>query len=265
MEHWSIAPPLRGEPGATRYGEADHPGPGNAAKEGGWVREGAAKFRDPKQRGFRYALQSSPEGDTVDHIADGHLALVIDTVNGTTWSSIRRYLHRTAADLVLIQEHHLGPEAIPAAKAWALRHGWQPVITPAVRGDGDGWRGGVGILARRHLGISPPRIGPYEIVQARAVAALVEAPGYRPFTAVSLYLQHGDGLSQDNLRMLEAVGAGLESQGQHVPFVPGGYMQCDPTTMAAAGFANRSGSTRVATRDPRGTCRSSTAATELVV
>ncbi len=43
----------------------------------------------------------------------------------------------------------------------------------------------------------------------------------------------------------------------------GGDWQCDPTTMAAAGFANRSGSTLVATRDPRGTCRSPIAATEL--
>ncbi len=95
------------------------------------------------------------------------------------------------------------------------------------------------------------------------MAALVEAPGYRPFTAVSLYLRHGEGLSQDNLAMMQVVGASLESQGQHVPFVVGGDLQCDPSIMAAAGFAHRSGSTLVATRDPRGTCRSSTAATEL--
>ncbi len=178
----TIVPRLRNTPGGKAYlrvGEATNPGPLRADDDGGWLRDGAVRYRDPGQDGFRYARQPPAQDIEPDPIADEHYSMVIDTINGTTWNSIKRYLHCAVADVILIQEHHLGPTAIPAAKAWALRHGWQPIIEPAIEGEGDGWRGGVGILARRHLGLSSPRVGQQELVQARAAAALIEAPGYR--------------------------------------------------------------------------------------
>ncbi len=149
-----------------RIGEATNPGPEHVDDDGGWVRDGAVRYRDPGQDGFRYARQSPTKEAGTDPIADGHFSMVIDTVNGTTWNSAKRYLRSTVADVVLIQEHHLGPAAIPAAKAWALRMGWQPIIEPAIEGEGDGWKGGVGIPARRHIGVSPPRVGQQELVKA---------------------------------------------------------------------------------------------------
>ncbi len=192
-----------------------------------------------------------------------HYSLVVDTVNGTSWGPLARYLLRTRADLLLYQEHHLGPEQIPAASALAQRLGWNSIFLPAAKGEGDGWRGGVAVLARRCIGLSPPRVGMYEVVPARVMAVLVEAPGYRPFTAISAYLEHGQGLGDRNMEIMEEVGMFIEAQGEHVPYLLGGDMQNDPAVIARLGFAQRTAASIVATRDPRGTCRSSTATTEL--
>ncbi len=151
-----------------------------------------------------------------------HFELIIDTINGTAWGPISRHLQCTKAQLLLCQEHHLGPAEAAAASAYALSQGWQPIILPATLGEGDGWRGGVAILARSPLRLLPPRVGPYEIIPSRAMAAVVEAPGYRAFTAVSIYLEHGKGVGAENMAHMQEVGLFLDAQGERVPFVAGG-------------------------------------------
>ncbi len=192
-----------------------------------------------------------------------HFALVIETINGTAWGPIARYMLKTKAQVLLCQEHHLGPGEVAAASAFALRLGWKPKIVPATKGDGGGWRGGVAIFARGGVVLAPPRVGPQEIIRARALAMLVEAPGYRPFTAVSVYLEHGKGMGPDNAAHMQELGLFLEAQGSHVPYVMGGDFQCDPAVMANFGFARRTTASLVASRDPRGTCRSTTATSEI--
>ncbi len=193
-----------------------------------------------------------------------HFSLRVETVNCTSWGPMCRYMMVARADLILCQEHHLGPSDIPAASALALRLGWQAIFLPAERGDGEGWRGGVAILARRPICVAPPRVGAHEVVPARAIAALIEAPGYRPFTALSVYMEHGRGVGPPNLAHLEEVGMCIEGQGEHVPFIIGGDFQADPDDWARVGFARRMSASLVAARDPRGTCRSSTATSELL-
>ncbi len=222
---------------------------------------GAAVYRKPHRPGLHGAVMPSAEADANDQ--GDQFQLTADTVNATSWGSLKRYLRSSTAHLVLAQEHHLGPDAIPTASAWALRRGWRSIITPALRGEGNGWRAGVAIFARAELGLSMPRVGPHEVVLGRAVAALLEAPGYRPCTVVSLYLKDGDGLSAENYDYLEAVGRCIAAQGEGAHFIIGGDMQMDPSAIAPAGFAAKTGSVLVASRDPRGTCRSAKAATEL--
>ncbi len=253
--------PRAGGKAYLRVGEATNPGPEQSGMD--HPRGcGALTFRDPGRPGFRHTIIPSASGnETNDDVV--HYQLVIDTVNGTAWGPIARYLVRTTADLVLCQEHHLGPAEVAAAAALAQRIGWQPLFVPATPGEGDGWRGGVAIFARRGVGLSMPKVGHSELIPARAIAALVEAPGYRPFTAVSAYLEHGKGLGSANLAHLRDIGNFLEAQGQHAPFVVGGDFQCPPDQMANAGFARRTAASIVATCDPRGTCRSTTATTEI--
>ncbi len=161
------------------------------------------------------------------------------------------------------QEHHLGPSEIPAKSTWALRAGWHSLFAPAQQGEGQGWRAGVAIFARPFVGLSMPRVGSHIVVPHRAVAACIEPPGYRMMTVVSLYLEDGKGVGQENLGHLSTVGNFLASQGEDVPFVVGGDYQASPDSVASTGFASHTNGEIVACGDPRGTCRSPQHASEL--
>ncbi len=215
----------------------------------GAVVDGAVVFRSPDQQGFWHQHLPSPTAHRSGQDGD-LLALTVDTVNSTSWGPLSRYLLTTGAHVLLCQEHHLGPRDVLAAAAFALRHGWQVVMLPAELGEGEGWRAGVAIFARRFIGLGPPRNGSYEVIPARAIAAQIEAPGYRPLTAVAIYLEHGKGIGSPNLQHMETVGLFLEAQGDHVPFIAGGDYQADPGEVARLGFAQRTSASLVASRDP---------------
>ena len=52
------------------------------------------------------------------------------------------------------------------------------------------------------------------MVKGRAVSAVIEALGYKPFTAYACYLWLGVGASGENLEILARVGGHLEAQGK---------------------------------------------------
>ncbi len=255
-----------GDPGAVRYGEAAHPGPDgdrHEAQRGGcWESFGCVRYRRPNRDGFQHALMDI--GDSAGSDVDvAPFALSVETVNCTAWGSAMRRLRCTRAELVLLQEHHLPQSRIADASAWALRHGWHSLFSPAVEGTGGGWRGGVAVLARPHIGLGAPAAGPIEVVPARVLAASVEPPGFRRTTVLSVYLEDGKGTSAANLRHMQEIGRCVQSQGEHVPCLVGGDWQAAPESVAATGLATQAGMTIVATGHPRGTCRSTRAATEL--
>ncbi len=165
-----------------------------------------------------------PGGDQIedDGFEKSLFALGIDTCNATAWGSAKRYLRRTKAGAVLLQEHHLAPQRIAEASAWALKHGWHSLFLPAEEGEGTGWRAGVAILARPHMGLGIPHVGPVEVVPSRVMAASIEPPGYRRCTLICAYLEDGKGVSAANLRHLSAIGCCIQAQGENVPCIAGG-------------------------------------------
>ncbi len=250
-------------PGATRFGEADHPGPGASAKRDQW---GILSAQRPNHGGFRHACAPGFQDELID---DGDcppkdmFALKIATANVTSWGSAINFLHRTDADLLLIQEHKLGEERMEAAIVWLRRRGWHAIMAPAKRGPNGGWSAGVAILAKSHLGISLPAVGSEVVCPAHVVAARVEAPGCRPFLAVSAYLQDGDGLGKTNMGMIQRIGLCIAAQGEDVPFVIGGDFQATPQQLATTGCAGQMGAVIVASADPRGTCRTHNSSREI--
>jgi hypothetical protein len=206
------------EPGATRYGEARHPGPAQSRHV-----VGAVEYKAPHREGFHGALVKRLEGELPEPAEGPKMAgLVVETCNATSWGPMRRYLRRTRADVVLTQEHHVGPEQLPAKTAWALRNGWHAIFAPAQQGEGSGWRAGVAILARPHIGLSLPRVGSHVVIPPRAVAASIEPQGHRRMTVVSLYLEDGKGTGTENLTHLAQVGNFIKCQGDDVPYIVGG-------------------------------------------
>lgn len=87
--------------------------------------------------------------------------LSIETVNGTAWASIKKHLRVTTAEVLLVQEHHLGPEACVEASSWAKKRRWKTMWSPANPGGKDhssSWIGGVAIFVRDHLALSSCRL-----------------------------------------------------------------------------------------------------------
>ncbi len=244
--------------GATRYGEADHPGPGRQT-----ITVGPVEYPPPDQVGAYGAMLELGAGGEANDDGGRRYALKVDTTNATSWGAMRRYLRRTDADLVLAQEHHLGPEEVAAKSAWALRRGWHAIFAPAQRGDGQGWRAGVAIFARPFLGLAMPRTGGHVVIPHRAVAATVSPPGYRQLTVVSLYLEDGKGVGEENLSHLADVATFLTKQGDEMPYVIGGDFQMRPQGLATTGFASDANADIVASGNSRGTCRSSRASSEI--
>ncbi len=213
-----------GEAGATRYGEALHPGPGADRRGGGWEQHGCARFRCPQQPGFHHALMDEPEDcQAVEGEREMSLfTLGVETCNATSWGSAKRYLRHSKAGAILLQEHHLPPQRTAEASAWALKHGWHSLFLPAEEGTGAGWRAGVAILARPHMGLTIPHVGPVEVVPSRVIAASIEPPGYRRCTLICAYLEDGKGVSPANLQHLGAIGSCVQAQGENVPCIAGG-------------------------------------------
>ncbi len=240
-----------------RIGEAKNPGPVHSR-----IALGPIQYKDPAQVGFHGAVLPGDGGGRNGQEGD-HAQLTIVTCNATAWGPLRRYLRRAKADIVLAQEHHLGPAEIPARSAAALRMGWHSVFAPAQPGEGSGWRAGVAIFARPQMGLSHPRVGGHVVIPHRAVAACVEPPGYRPTTLVALYLEDGKGVGRENLDHLGEVGKFVASQGDKVPYVIGGDFQCSPEQLAATGVASHMEGEIVASGCRRGTCRSTKAISEI--
>ncbi len=236
-----------------RYGEATNPGPQRAQQK-----EGALEldYRDPTQEGFWGAML--PGADIGGREGKGESTeyqLLVDTCNGTSWSSVARFLTKTRADIVLVQEHHLGPSQVAAASKWAGKRGWQTVWSAAERGEGEGWRAGVCICARAPVALSMPRRGGAVVCEARVVSAVAEAPGYGPIALYSVYLRDGEGLSRANLGILAALGNHVERLGPNTPFIVGGDFQMPPSRIAAAGLAEKVHAVIAASGNPKGTCR----------
>ncbi len=250
----------------VRIGEATNPGPCDRPQQ----REGSMEleYADPGKEGFWGA--TTPEDRAKKHRntepsedkAKDKFQLIVDVCNGTAWGTVAKYLTKTRAHLVLVQEHHLPTGRVAEASQWALRHGWRTIWAPAEEGDG-GWRAGVCICARDPVAISAPRKGGAIVSDARVVAALAEAPGYRPTTVYSVYLKDGEGLSWKNLSVLADLGQHVRMQGEGSPFIAGGDLQMPPQAIAAAGIADRMHATIVATGCKRGTCRTPTSRSEI--
>eukprot|EP00959_Pyramimonas_sp_CCMP1952_P060822 1270597-Pyramimonas_sp.AAC.1 len=53
------------------------------------------------------------------------LAPVIETCNVSLWGSGQLWLQKTAADVVVMQEHKQLQDQLASASSWAIRHGWK--------------------------------------------------------------------------------------------------------------------------------------------
>ncbi len=261
-----------------RVGEAANPGPPGGGGTGGtaraltarWVTEegqaGAAIYPRPNRDGFRDIASPGFEVDgheRADGVAGEEYELVAETANTTGWGPLKRRLQTTCADLLLAQETWVLPSYKKEASDWAARNGWESVWAPAHTGPGGGASGGAAVFARRGLGLRLPTVGSHIIEEARAVAAVVEPPGYRPLLTISVYLIDGKRMQPANRAILSKVGKCAEAQGKGNLTIIGGDFQCQPSDVDGAGFPSMVGGKTVAAPSARGTFRTTRAASTI--
>ncbi len=257
--------------GAARVGEARHPGP--PARIGTWqprqrlrrVATGeapAVAYPRPGKEGFYdYTSPGFAGGDR--SAGEGEFQLRIETANTTGWSALKRRLLSTHAQVLLSQETWIPHARMAEASAWARKRGWKSVWAPSAIGDGGGPSGGVAIFARDHVGMSFPETGSHIWHEARAVAAVVEAPGFRPMLVASLYLVSGAGTDRRNLEVMADVGRCLKAQGEGWLAVVAGDFNLTPQDVVDVGFDRQLGASIFHPQTSRGTFRTSVTASLL--
>ncbi len=247
----------------VRHGEADHPGPEDV--ELGlpctWAPPGSGvTYPSPHRDGFRaiatpgFAEGVKPREEEVMH------ALTFETVNTTGWKGAKKRMRKSKADVLLIQETWVAAESVSAASRWALARGWKSLWTPAERTANGGLSAGTAVLVREWVGLRYPPVGGYQWHGARACAAVVDAPGYRPCLAVSAYCHHGQGPSEQNKALMADIGAHFCALGSGWSLALGADFNMEPRSLLDAGFPARLGAQVVAADNPRGTCRTRRAA-----
>ncbi len=153
-----------GEPGATRYGEASHPGPLPNQEELPLQHRPPSddlEYPEAHRDGFRAIRTAGFEDLRGNDVKAGQqFALVMETANTTGWNALKRRLGVTAAHVVFAQETRVRARDIPLASSWALRNGWQSMWSPATRGRRGGSSAGVAVFVKEGIGMrSPPKAG----------------------------------------------------------------------------------------------------------
>ncbi len=249
---------------ASRVGEASEPGPSPATiAVDGMLRKvystakSALCYPAPGANALSRIIAPGFPAAASEQKGNEDFAMCIETVNATGWRALQRRLLATRAHAVLAQETWLSQDAVPAASAWARRHGWQSIWTAATPGPNGGASGGAAIFLRVGLGLRYPPCGSHEWWPGRAVAAVADVPGHRPLLLVSVYLITGIGPTAGNLEVLAGIGQRIEALGGKHEFVLGGDINMEPPELAETGFENEVGAVSMCPATLRGTYRTS--------
>ncbi len=247
----------------ARIGEASNPGPATAPQ---------TAYRHPLGAKKGEVIKYPPgDGCLLNVLAPGHAAtrgpqggdetfrLVMETVTPTGWTALKRRLTTTNAHVLMAQETWVTQSAMAAASSWARRNGWKSIWSPAITTDKGGTSAGVALFAREFMGLHFPEIGSHELVPARAVIGVLEAPGGRPMKIVSCYLKHGCGASVGNATTLAAIGAAIERCGDDEVCVIGADYNMAPSELLGTNFDRRIGATIFHPNTDRGTYRTAKA------
>ncbi len=249
----------------ARIGEAQNPGPEQSPscvppQRLRYVSHPAAaaiSYPTPGRAGFADYIAPGYAGSGGSSTAELQRGLAIETANTTGWAALRARLEATEADVLLGQETWVTQSLLAEASTWALKRGWKSIWAPANATAAGGTSAGVAIFAREWLGLHFPDHGGHIWSPARAVAAVLEAPGHRPIIVASCYLISGVGAGQGNLEVLADIGRGLKSVGDGWQAVIGGDMNMSPEELVATKFDRSAGASIFYPPTARGTYRTS--------
>ena len=202
----------------------------------------------PTTRGLPFALCEEVEAADVSHRAHGLWA--VDSVNPNAWDATVKYIERTSADILALQETRRSPDQIDSAVRVAAAKRWNLSLAAAVVNESTRCSAGVGVGARSHLGVAccSTATAPDPRLSARCHSRWVGAMCRGGLHVVSLYLHTAEGLSQRNLDLLQALAEHLHSL--NGPWVVAADWNLPPSELETSGWLDFVGAIVVSTKLP---------------
>ena len=178
-----------------------------------------------------------------------------DTCNANSWAAARTWLRKTVSDVCLLQETKINKEpAFRAMAGNAKKDGWTVNANRAHTTAANLASGGTAVTAKRGLGIKQHAedLVP-ALFQHRLAFSHVSAVMKGGVHCGSLWLKHSEGMSEDNMAILQAATAAVSKL--KGPWIIGGDFNMEPATLEKSGWLEMIGGVVVAPTDP--TCCSS--------
>ena len=266
----SAAPRGADRPGTSEQGNAAEPAPADTARQRDlWPdrRRGCFSFASKQTQSVEqladdyntFCQTEVASAQSPHHIEAGIMAAsttfracglwAIDTANANAWSTLRNYVARSAADVVVAQElKTLAGDATLSAEDALKTLRWKGRIGPCTKGPGGGPSAGTAVLTRQHVGMTMPTCPYADECLHRFIINKVAAICKRGVHIGSLYLTDSVGpTSPDNLKLLDYVASVLMAiKG---PWIIGGDFNCTPQQLMETGFVELIGGVIQAPRD----------------
>jgi hypothetical protein len=159
------------------------------AKAGFGIRSEAPDLANPTNlapsRSGDTRCRINGSGHSLNHPGSDTFQLKVSTANGTTWESVKAYVHNSKMEVICVQEHKITTQqGLDAASDWCRRNGWKSRWSMANPSDcGGSGSGGTAVLVRDHLGLACANnlLSP----SSRRCAGKVELPGGRRILVMS--------------------------------------------------------------------------------
>ena len=162
--------------------------------------------------------------------------IIIESVNGSAWSTCLAYARLSQAWVICCQEVKITSDEEQAeASQQARQSGYKSLWSQGWRQEQDGKSAGVCLLVREDIGLRPPASGA-QLYRGRAVAGIVDFAGLS-WLIISTYLEVSGGMGPTNSAVMAAIGAAVVEEG--LPWFAGGDFNQSPQAITASGFATR--------------------------
>ena len=162
----------------------------------------------------------------------------VDTANANSWLTLKAWLPRSSADIVVAQELKLlGTAALKSAAGTANKLKWDPILTEAHRTAADRASGGVLVAARLRIGIASSTDATIpDGFKHRLALAHVSAIWKGGLHVGSAWLKQSEGLSEENLGILQVLAQALTKV--RGPWLIGGDWNVPPETLQRSGWVS---------------------------
>ena len=140
----------------------------------------------------------------------------------------------TKASVLVAQEIGVADADYDDFVAWLGRRGWKCLASPSLASKGTTPVQGVAVMARDHVGLRGPDLGPAVLHRRRALHAVVQFPGWPQLHILAFYLVVGAGIKGKNARILADIGTRVSDIAY--PVVLAGDWNATPRQVEESGF-----------------------------